>query len=183
MNPDGGKQSPGGHEGMDMGGANEKEEVKQASGFDVDTKFKAQFSKVVLAYLKLKDDFVATDAQKASTAAQGIKIAMGNVKMELLKGDVHMIWMDMMKKINQAVDKIIGNSNIEEQRLAFSDLSDEIYGTVKRFDVSGLSIYYQFCPMAKDNKGAYWLSSDAEIKNPYFGDKMLKCGEIIEELN
>jgi Cu(I)/Ag(I) efflux system membrane fusion protein len=88
--------------------------------------------------------------------------------------------MGMMKKINQAVDKLIANSDIEEQRLAFSDLSDEMYNTVKRFDVSGLNIYYQFCPMAKNNKGAFWLSSDSEIKNPYFGDVMLKCGETKE---
>lgn len=183
MNPDGGKQSPDGHDGMDMGGTNDKEEVKQASGFDVDTKFKAQFSNVILAYLKLKDDFVATDAQKASIAAEEIKVAMGNVKMGLLKGDAHMMWMDMMKNINRAVDKIIDNSNIKDQRLAFSDLSDEMYNTVKRFDVTGMNIYYQFCPMAKDNQGAFWLSSETEIKNPYFGDAMLKCGEIIEEIN
>lgn len=182
MNPDGSKQSLGGHEGMDMGGTNDKEEGKQVEGYDVDTKFKAQFSEVVMAYLKLKDDFVATDGQKASTAAEETKLAMVAVKMELLKGDAHMMWMEIMKKINRALDKIIGNSNIEEQRLAFSDLSDEIYGTVKRFDISGLNIYYQFCPMAKDNKGAFWLSSEAEIRNPYFGDAMLKCGEIKEVL-
>ncbi len=180
MNPEGGKQSLGGHEGMDMGGAENKDEVKQASVFDIDINFKAQFSAVVLSYFKLKDDLVATDAMKASEAAGDVKIAMGKVKMELLKGDAHLIWMGMMKNINQAVDKLIGNSDIEEQRLAFSDLSDEMYNTVKRFDVSGLNIYYQFCPMAKNDQGAFWLSSDAEIKNPYFGDVMLKCGETKE---
>jgi hypothetical protein len=41
-------------------------------------------------------------------------------------------------------------------------------------------IYKQFCPMAFDNKGAYWLSSNEEIMNPYFGDKMLHCGKVEE---
>lgn len=182
MNPEGGKQSLGGHEGMDMGGAEDKDEVKQASVFNIDDKFKAQLSTVVLSYLKLKDDFVATDVNRASKAAGKVKEAMENVKMELLMGDAHIMWMAMMKKIDQAVDKIIGNSDIEEQRLAFSDLSDEMYNTVKRFDVSGLNIYYQFCPMAKNDKGAFWLSLDAEIKNPYFGDVMLKCGETKETI-
>ena len=32
--------------------------------------------------------------------------------------------------------------------------------------------------MANNNKGAIWLSREEEIKNPYFGDLMLSCGEI-----
>ncbi|RLD80475.1 MAG: hypothetical protein DRJ10_07365 [Bacteroidetes bacterium] len=28
--------------------------------------------------------------------------------------------------------------------------------------------------MADDNKGAYWLSSNKEIQNPYFGQQMPK---------
>jgi len=43
-------------------------------------------------------------------------------------------------------------------------------------------VYYQFCPMAIDNKGAYWLSEESDIKNPYFGDAMLTCGETKETL-
>jgi hypothetical protein len=34
--------------------------------------------------------------------------------------------------------------------------------------------------MAKDGKGAMWLSETKEIKNPYFGDKMMECGEVNE---
>lgn len=178
MNPEGGKQSLGGHEGMDMGG----NEADQGADINVDSKFKKQFADVVKAYLKLKDDFVATDAKKASGSAKLVESAMSQVDMTLLKGDTHMIWMGAMKNINLAVEKIISNSDIEAQRVAFSDLSDEMYSTVKQFDVTGLDIYYQFCPMAKNDKGAYWLSSDSEIKNPYFGDKMLKCGETKEAL-
>ena len=32
--------------------------------------------------------------------------------------------------------------------------------------------------MALEDQGAYWLSEFKEIKNPYFGDAMLKCGEV-----
>jgi Cu(I)/Ag(I) efflux system membrane fusion protein len=37
-----------------------------------------------------------------------------------------------------------------------------------------------FCPMAFGNKGAYWLQTEKKIRNPYFGTKMLGCGEIKE---
>ncbi|MEN8248128.1 MAG: efflux RND transporter periplasmic adaptor subunit [Bacteroidota bacterium] len=189
MNPEGSRQSSGGHAGMDIGGDDTgNEEMKMDDTktefvlMEVDSKFKAQFSDVVKAYLSLKDDFVVTDSKKVASGAKSVQKTMSNVKMELLKGDAHLMWMDMMKIINSNVDKIIKSSNIEDQRLAFSDLSDEMYQVVKSFNITGLNIYYQFCPMAKDNTGAYWLSLNSEIRNPYFGDKMLKCGEIIETL-
>ena len=39
-------------------------------------------------------------------------------------------------------------------------------------------VYRVFCPMAFDNKGAEWLQTTADVANPYFGDEMLRCGEI-----
>ena len=47
----------------------------------------------------------------------------------------------------------------------------------------GKTVYYQFCPMAFNEKGAFWLSTTKEISNPYFGDQMLTCGEIKETLS
>jgi hypothetical protein len=36
--------------------------------------------------------------------------------------------------------------------------------------------------MARNNQGGFWLSDDEEIRNPYFGDKMLTCGSVTEKL-
>ena len=47
----------------------------------------------------------------------------------------------------------------------------------------GKTVHYQFCPMAKNGKGAYWLSENKDIRNPYFGKKMIDCGETKETLN
>ena len=35
----------------------------------------------------------------------------------------------------------------------------------------------------KNTNGASWLSLERKIKNPYFGEAMLKCGEIIHTLD
>ena len=48
--------------------------------------------------------------------------------------------------------------------------------TIAAFGIDDKMVYVQHCPMAFDNKGADWLSFDSEIRNPYFGDKMMKCG-------
>ena len=41
-------------------------------------------------------------------------------------------------------------------------------------------MYKQFCPMAFEGKGGYWVSTSEDIKNPYYGDKMLTCGKVVE---
>lgn len=30
--------------------------------------------------------------------------------------------------------------------------------------------------MANTNKGAFWISEDKEIRNPYYGKQMMTCG-------
>jgi hypothetical protein len=49
--------------------------------------------------------------------------------------------------------------------------------------ISTGEIYKQFCPMAFEGKGDYWYSTSSEIRNPYFGDKMLKCGRVEKVIN
>jgi hypothetical protein len=71
--------------------------------------------------------------------------------------------------------------DIEEQRKAFVTVTESVEAMVKDQLESG-TVYKQFCPMAFGNKGAYWLSNSKDIMNPYFGDKMLKCGRIAEEI-
>ena len=68
------------------------------------------------------------------------------------------------------------------QRIAFAELNDAFYASVKAFGLHHGMIYYQYCPMANGDIGAFWLSNIEEIANPYFGDEMLKCGETRETI-
>lgn len=42
----------------------------------------------------------------------------------------------------------------------------------------GKILYLDFCPMANNNKGGFWLNIEKEIKNPYFGSSILKCVSV-----
>lgn len=46
----------------------------------------------------------------------------------------------------------------------------------------GLTLYLQHCPMAFDDEGGDWLLDQEDILNPYYGSKMLRCGEITREI-
>jgi Cu(I)/Ag(I) efflux system membrane fusion protein len=39
--------------------------------------------------------------------------------------------------------------------------------------------YEAYCPMARNGEGASWLQREAELRNPYFGAMMLRCGDIV----
>ncbi len=52
----------------------------------------------------------------------------------------------------------------------------------KAFGPFDETIFVQHCPMADNNNGADWLSLDKQIRNPYFGDKMLTCGSVTETI-
>jgi Cu(I)/Ag(I) efflux system membrane fusion protein len=91
--------------------------------------------------------------------------------------------MDISGNLDKQIKLVISSDKIKEQRLAFSGFSDQFYKAIKTFSLMGKTAYYQFCPMAFDNKGAYWISESKTILNPYFGKKMIDCGETKETLN
>jgi Cu(I)/Ag(I) efflux system membrane fusion protein len=100
--------------------------------------------------------------------------------MGLLENDPHMAWMDQLEILNNSIKTILSEDDIEKQRLAFSDFNNTFYKSLKMFGLTNDTVYYQFCPMAFNDKGAYWFSEMEEIRNPYFGDMMLSCGETKE---
>jgi len=72
---------------------------------------------------------------------------------------------------------------VEEQRKAFKAISEKIYELASSDKLEFNTLYKQYCPMAFDNTGAFWLSDSKEILNPYFGEKMLKCASVKENIN
>jgi hypothetical protein len=78
--------------------------------------------------------------------------------------------------------KITATADIEAQRAAFAVLSSELIGLVKKSGLQEGQLYVDFCPMAMADKGAYWLSGEKAVQNPYFGDAMLTCGEVKETI-
>nr|WP_294921712.1 DUF3347 domain-containing protein [uncultured Flavobacterium sp.] len=77
---------------------------------------------------------------------------------------------------------IVSAPDIENQRAAYSKLSNELIYLLKKAGMTQAELYVEYCPMAFDNKGAVWISSTKEVRNPYFGAKMLKCGEVKETI-
>ena len=150
--------------------------------FSVDAAFQQQLTGVFKAYVALKDAFVSSDGAKVKTEADNTQKALAAADMKLLTGAAHNDWMAYLGTMESSLKEIQSASDIEVQRKSFSALSDSFYKSIKAFGLGGSTAYYEFCPMAFDNEGAFWLSEATQIRNPYFGDKMLTCGSVKETL-
>ncbi|GAA3509986.1 DUF3347 domain-containing protein [Aquimarina addita] len=77
------------------------------------------------------------------------------------------------------VTKLIAlNKNIDKQRDFLVTLTEETEKLISDAAITSGEVYKQFCPMAFDGAGGYWLSDSKEVRNPYYGDKMLTCGSV-----
>ncbi len=144
--------------------------------------FTMQLNKVYDKYIILKNAFVRSDEKKVKAAAQDVNQALTKVDMNLLKGAAMGKWMELSDKINSEMKQIASSDVLEDQRKEFSVFNDEFYKVIETFGLMGKTVYYQFCPMMNDNKGAYWMSETSDIRNPYYGDEMLTCGETKDTL-
>jgi len=141
-----------------------EEKVMQASTSEISSE---QLKSILSSYFSVKDALVETDAAEAKSALAKL---LENIGSEL----------EQMKSLTKEMHE---KEDVEEIRTDFDELSQQVYVLVKEnADETDQAIYKQFCPMAFNNEGAFWLSDKEEIRNPYFGDKMLKCGKVQEEI-
>lgn len=119
-------------------------------------------------YIHVKDALVASDQNEAATAAAALKAALQEVPEA--------------GEVTQAAASVAEAQDVAAQRAAFSELSNRMTELVKTSDITSGAVYLAFCPMANNDAGAYWLASEQEIRNPYFGEKMMKCGEVKETI-
>jgi membrane fusion protein, copper/silver efflux system len=160
----------------------QKEIESKQQPIGIDPKFSQQLATVLTPYLKMKDAFVASNTKSASQESKNFSAALKKLDMNLLKGEAHINWMEKLNAMEKISTGILNENDIEKQRALFSDLTNALHDSFKMYTVNGLHAYYQYCPMAFDNKGAYWISREEEISNPYFGEQMLSCGETKETL-
>lgn len=149
---------------------------------EVSNAFKNQLNNVLEKYIKLKNEFVQSNVKSVKEAAANVRAALLNVDSKTLTEKALDEWNNASKELLAGMENIEASNDLAKQRMAFSGFNNRFYKVVKSFGLTGKTVYYQFCPMANNDKGAYWLSTTEPIENPYFGDEMLTCGENKEVL-
>lgn len=123
---------------------------------------------IYTAYIQLKDDLVEgkhEEAKKSSAQlAEKLKAQKGCENTALI------------------ANKIAAAKALPEQRKEFTFLNADVIPLMKHASLKEGVVYVQRCPMANEGDGGEWLASEKNIRNPYYGDEMMECGSVIEEI-
>ncbi|HMQ00559.1 MAG TPA: efflux RND transporter periplasmic adaptor subunit [Cyclobacteriaceae bacterium] len=149
----------------------------EIKSIEVPEAFRQQLTKLAEKYFVLKNALVKSDVNETAKAAPAVELALNKIDMKLLDTDAHNLWMPLLKAMQQGVKGIQQSKDVELQHEHFQLFSNHLIEAVELFGLTLEKTYRAYCPMAFDDAGAYWLSEFEEIRNPYFGDAMLKCGE------
>jgi Cu(I)/Ag(I) efflux system membrane fusion protein len=123
---------------------------------------------VYRSYISLKNALVATNFDEAKKSAALLKTDLekreGCESTALVAGD------------------IANATDITAQRKQFTAVSNDLIALFKHAELKEGEIYVQHCPMANGGEGGDWLASEKKVQNPYYGDEMMECGSVIEEI-
>ncbi|MGY5848148.1 DUF3347 domain-containing protein [Salegentibacter sp. HM20] len=129
-------------------------------------------------YLKLKDALVGDDfeaASKASAELQNSLNALENANFQDLAGEALESY---TSRLETYLNSMTEAADIAALRDEFDEVSQVMIRMAQSFKPFGERLFIQHCPMANQDRGADWLSLSEEIRNPYYGSMMLKCGEV-----
>lgn len=126
-------------------------------------------SDMLAVYYNIKNALVAGDAASASANANILLRKVNTIDFKVIsEGNLHILSKD--------AGHLSATDELEKQRLFFARLSANMAIIAKDFKLDNKEVYLQYCPMKK----SHWLSSEKEIRNPYYGAAMLNCGELTD---
>ena len=173
MNPDGGSSSTGHQHGdMDMSddssnANNNQNKTSKTTGSQISTEIISEKEDEVIQlinhYTELKNALVSDDFETSKEKYQQVHSSLEKLKIDTFKDS----------------DKV---KDIDDLREIFIQLSEAVLSVVEVSNPTDDTIYVQRCPMANKNEGATWLSFSKDIRNPYYGASMLKCGSVIDSI-
>ena len=152
------------------------------SGQDAEAK-NFSIAPIVTDYLSLKNALVSDDDKAAASSGKKLLATLNKVDMKAVPADKHKKYMDIADDAKEQAEHIGENvGNIHHQREHLASLGEDLKDLIDLFGTSQ-TLYQDHCPMFNDGKGAVWFSENKEIKNPYYGSKMLTCGKVEKTIN
>ncbi len=140
----------------------------------IDPAVQKQVGASLASYYGVKDALVDSNVITASTKADELVKTLDAVDAAKMTDAQKVHWEKLQKLIRTDAVHINRNKEIVHQREHFMKLSNSMYSLVSSFKANEAEAYLHYCPMKK----ASWLSDSKDVKNPYYGKRMLTCGAV-----
>ncbi|MBZ0266951.1 efflux RND transporter periplasmic adaptor subunit, partial [bacterium] len=149
----------------------------------VSAAFVATLTPLYEAYFDLADALAADDAAAARAAYATTHKAMHEPEAARLSTRDRKEWSRVTKELMTALDAPGKAADLDALRDSFGSVSQSVLEIERRFGHAGDAVFYRtFCPMAFQGEGAQWMQDHEQIDNPFYGSRMLRCGEVQQEL-
>jgi hypothetical protein len=156
-----------------------QETITDSDNLTMNASQNANLEAVLKDYFNLKDALVADDNAKAKDLGMTLTKSLKSFVASSYTGSQQSELKDIILDATEHAEHI-GKSDIKHQREHFKMLSKDITEMVA-ITGTNMKLYEQFCPMY--DGGSAWLSMSEEVRNPYYGSSMLKCGKVQREIN
>jgi membrane fusion protein, copper/silver efflux system len=181
MNPDGGAPAPGHQHGAPApAAAPEGHSAGALPVMETPAAFRTQLDDVLREYLALQTALASDQDGRAESGR--LRDALAKLDMALLTSPAaHSRWMKLLPGLRSSVGTVVVAGSLADRRVAFAGLSASVTELAHAFGVPA-ALHVMHCPMALGGKGARWLQDSPELRNPYYGAKMLQCGDRVETI-
>lgn len=136
-------------------------------------KFNEQMQPILEQYLKIPKALAADKTDGVKVAGKNIEKLTSKLESSTVSGEHAKHFRDIPVKIKKAAKKLRQSKDIKAMREALKELSKPMALWASMAKPKGISVAY--CSMAPGS----WLQRGTVIANPYYGSKMLRCGEIV----
>jgi Cu(I)/Ag(I) efflux system membrane fusion protein len=109
-------------------------------------------------------------AQDRFDAARAGAVADALGKVEAGQGG------DWLEGLRQAAKGYADSKDLAQARQAYGTLSDRMIAYVEAHDTAVADLHKVRCPMAPEGIEGSWLQTGLEVRNPWYGSGMLRCG-------
>ena len=145
--------------------------------------FKAQLFGLFNSYVQLQTALAADDVNGTAAAIQSVQATYTSLNDQMLDESSASIWTKEKQQLEQILRRLGESKDIASARSEFALLSEQMLVVVQKFGVTSAGdIYELHCPMAFDGRGATWLQSNDQTRNPYYGASMLTCADRVRKL-
>lgn len=132
-----------------------------------------------LAYLEAQQALADDAFPRAQAALITVRQALELAQPSSLPSARQTEALDAHRRIQRALEHAHHLEDLAALRSALEEVSLASLTLLRRFgNPLGEALHEAYCPMAFDDQGAAWVQAGEQIANPYFGDEMLRCGEL-----
>lgn len=145
--------------------------------------FARELLPLIEGYLLLTRGLADDDLDRAKEGLQQQQQTLATIGEHRLSGDAHVSWMNHYNELELILNDMKASDSLNGLRSRLQELTLALEKIHLNFGAGTLPpLNRVFCPMVDGDSIGTWLQRDEEVRNPYWGEAMLGCGEVFDQL-